>query len=578
MDYDDDLGSGVWGGPPISKTESAAAAFSAGGIGGLDETGSGLHPLQTLRLNDEEEDDFSRTSYGRHTPVFDPSVYDVNLGAQGSSPGGTGAWGDPTNGLASDPYVANYGADAYSKNYGVDTYSANYGAELASFNSSPFGNDSRAVNAPLLGGISSITTITPKPAVFDPLANLETSRNEEDENNAANEVPEAESKPLFEFEISVTDPQKVGHELISGHVVYKVVSWTNCPGYRNASFSVTRRYSDFLWLYNQLVERFPGVIVPPLPGKHVIGRFQEEFIEARRAGLERFIQKVSHQQLLQQDPDLRLFLESTSFSADKKEDRSSILGVFGGVSSGLNASSAVAASSANAGKVIDDAYLEKRRFQIEQHDEIQLKMLLKALENLMRQRRDLGNASNVFGDSLINLSKIEAGKEIGRNLMLVGEIQKRIKELHEKQSGVDLRHMASVVEEYIRIIGSVRVAFAGRMKMYSVWQAADLALKKKRENIERMRGNTGGGFRAEDATIGVNNLPELESQLSVARRNLKDVTDLLHAELARYDKERITDFTGAVQTVLRSFLETQKQIISLWESYYEASGQEKPSQ
>ncbi|KAI8612382.1 Vps5 C terminal like-domain-containing protein [Chytriomyces sp. MP71] len=386
-------------------------------------------------------------------------------------------------------------------------------------------------------------------------------------------------KPLFEFQITVSDPQKVGNELINGHVVYKVSTWTNCLGYRNESFAVVRRYSDFLWLYSQLTERFPGAIIPPLPGKHVIGRFQEEFIEARRSGLERFIQKVARHNLVQQDPNLRLFLESPSFSADKKEERTSILSVFGGAGNGLNAASAVAAASANAGRIVDDEYLENRRFKIESQDEMQLKALLRALEGLLRQRRDVGNAYQVFGGSLISLSKLEAGKEIGRNLMLVGEIQKRIKELRDKQSGVDLAHLARLVEEYIRVLGSVRVAFAGRMKAFTAWQSADLALKRKREAVERARGTVGGGggFRAEEVVVGLNNLPELESQLATARNNLRDVTQLVHKELTRYDKERISDFTASVQTVLRSFLETQKQVIAMWESYYELSGQEIPA-
>jgi sorting nexin-1/2 len=93
---------------------------------------------------------------------------------------------------------------------------------------------------------------------------------------------------------------------------------TNCPMYRNVNteYTVSRRYRDFLWIYNQLVDKYPGAIVPPVPEKHAIGRFQDEFVEARRAALEKCIRKISAIPLFQVDEDVRLFLESETFSTD----------------------------------------------------------------------------------------------------------------------------------------------------------------------------------------------------------------------------------------------------------------------
>lgn len=52
-------------------------------------------------------------------------------------------------------------------------------------------------------------------------------------------------------------------------------------------FSVIRRYSDFVWLSDQLAKDVPGSIVPPLPEKAVVGRFSAEFVESRRRLLEK---------------------------------------------------------------------------------------------------------------------------------------------------------------------------------------------------------------------------------------------------------------------------------------------------
>jgi sorting nexin-1/2 len=43
------------------------------------------------------------------------------------------------------------------------------------------------------------------------------------------------------------------------------------------------------------------------------GRFEDQFIEARRAALEKCLNKMANHPVLSLDPDLRLFLESESF-------------------------------------------------------------------------------------------------------------------------------------------------------------------------------------------------------------------------------------------------------------------------
>ena len=91
---------------------------------------------------------------------------------------------------------------------------------------------------------------------------------------------------------------------------------TTSPMYKKSTFSVLRRYSDFLWLYETLSMNNPGVVVPPAPDKNPFGRFDEEFVQQRRLALEKCIQKIASHPVLQKDPDLKLFLESDTFALD----------------------------------------------------------------------------------------------------------------------------------------------------------------------------------------------------------------------------------------------------------------------
>ena len=96
---------------------------------------------------------------------------------------------------------------------------------------------------------------------------------------------------------------------------------TTSPMYKKSTFSVLRRYSDFLWLYETLSMNNPGVVVPPVPDKNPFGRFDEEFVQQRRLALEKCIQKIANHPVLQKDADLKLFLESDTFALDVCELR-----------------------------------------------------------------------------------------------------------------------------------------------------------------------------------------------------------------------------------------------------------------
>lgn len=103
-------------------------------------------------------------------------------------------------------------------------------------------------------------------------------------------------------------------------------------------FEVKRRYRDFLWLYNTMHGNNPGVVVPPPPDKQAVGRFESNFVESRRAALEKMLNKIAAHPTLQLDGDLKLFLESEAFNVDVKHkerkepalgESKSVLGSFG---------------------------------------------------------------------------------------------------------------------------------------------------------------------------------------------------------------------------------------------------------
>lgn len=74
------------------------------------------------------------------------------------------------------------------------------------------------------------------------------------------------------MEITITSPQKMGDGMGS-YVAYRVETKTNIQMYKKRTFSVIRRFSDFLGLHDKLTEKYlrNGRIIPPAPEKNYIG-------------------------------------------------------------------------------------------------------------------------------------------------------------------------------------------------------------------------------------------------------------------------------------------------------------------
>ncbi|KAG7094035.1 hypothetical protein E1B28_007656 [Marasmius oreades] len=103
------------------------------------------------------------------------------------------------------------------------------------------------------------------------------------------------------FRVLVHSPSKRTSVLSGSYTIYNVTSLFNHsspsdsetdPPSSPTRITVQRRYSHFVVLHTALTRRLPGIALPPLPEKQYAGRFSEDFVEARRGDLERYISKV----------------------------------------------------------------------------------------------------------------------------------------------------------------------------------------------------------------------------------------------------------------------------------------------
>lgn len=141
------------------------------------------------------------------------------------------------------------------------------------------------------------TTSAPKkksvyPTSYSPFARVETLGARDSYGDDLYGVPEN-----F-LEVEVRNPITHGHGR-KMFTDYEVVTRTNIPAFKLSYSCVRRRYSDFDYFRDLLERESNRVNIPLLPGKVYTSRFSEEVIEARREGLERFLQIVAGHPLLQ---------------------------------------------------------------------------------------------------------------------------------------------------------------------------------------------------------------------------------------------------------------------------------------
>ena len=146
-------------------------------------------------------------------------------------------------------------------------------------------------------------------------------------------APPARPDPRLEyaFSVEVSDPVKKGKG-VSQYVSYTVSTTSDLPGFSlDDPVVVSRRFRDFLWLHQTLRSSGgPGVIVPPLPEKVFIGRFQAHVIEYRQILLQQYLARVGTHPILRAEPVLRAFLQDIQVPSPKtvKDDVVSTLSNF----------------------------------------------------------------------------------------------------------------------------------------------------------------------------------------------------------------------------------------------------------
>ena len=377
--------------------------------------------------------------------------------------------------------------------------------------------------------------------------------------------PEAEDEFIA---ISIRDPHRVGDGM-SSYTVYDVHTKTNANVFRRKEMKTGRRFSDFLGLHDKLSEKYlqNGRVIPPPPDKSVVGMTKakmddhdqmDEFVERRRAALERFMNRIAAHPSLKTDPDFRDFLQLET-ELPKANQTSALSG-----KSVIKLISKVGDKMVNMTVKMEetDTWFEEKTAHIDRL-EANLRKLHSSTELLCEHRRNLGVNTGMMARALQQLSSTEENQELALALARLSGVQEKIEKVHADQAAADFYQLSELIKDYVGLVSAVKDAFQERIRAWQAWQSATSALTRKREakvkaelqhRTERM-----SGLRQEIA--------EAERQQEMAQENFERISRLIKKEVEQFEVRRSLDFKTVIVKYMEAMLKCQENIAREWETF-----------
>ena len=334
-------------------------------------------------------------------------------------------------------------------------------------------------------------------------------------------------------------------------------------------FSVIRRFSDFTWLKEQLEAHYPGVIVPPLPEKLLVGRFSDEFVESRRRGLEKFLNALASHVLLKESQSLRVFLEASeeAFARHRAStatlvDNSISTGFWEWASeAGAKLTGQASRSSLRERTPEDDRFDEAKRYVdgFEPH----IGAVSKRASELVSRNREVANGLFEFGLAFGLLGQSEHG-QLGTAMSQLGHCVDRLSVLAAEEADKESLLFVEPIKHYVRLVSCVKQALDARTQRQKAYEAALADVMAKRLNKSRLQAQPNVGQdrlqAAEQEVI------RAEAKAEGAKEEFDLVTRRVLVEVERWKREKLVDFKAIILEYVQLQIEHNQRVEEAWRS------------
>lgn len=361
--------------------------------------------------------------------------------------------------------------------------------------------------------------------------------------------------------VTVTDPLKLS-DTFGSYVVYRVNTNTNHPEFSASDCTCTRRYSDFEWLHDQLSFFYPASITPPLPEKQTVGRFTPEFIEGRRRGIEKFINRVTKHAVFKDAAVLATFLQSddTAFGQCKNQYKHDRAAASGSVSGWLGDKMNTMSTNTVLLPTEDDEAVQGALDYVLAWER-QLTIVSKQATQIVKSARDKGKALFEFGQAFSSLGLNETNQELGDVLSNVGVAAAKLSSFQTDAALAKSISFEEPTHESVRILNEIKSAIKrrGNKRENLVNATADLHAKQAAYN--KVLGVAGKEDLATSKLVLVETAQE---RLESAQTELDTVTAQLLLEVAAFKIDKAAEFKITCRDFVKVLIDLNDNTEKIW--------------
>ena len=375
----------------------------------------------------------------------------------------------------------------------------------------------------------------------------------------------------FEFDVSEPQRKEGTGTLDLAYWVYKINARTNLSQYRNMATVTLRRYSDFHWMRQQLCLTFPGVVIPPIPEKDLIGTIQKmvtitnnnPLLQYRQRNLRRFLMRVGAHGALGASLLLQEFLEMSESewnnrmkSAKKKGEGHSAAGM---------AMKKISSFTRGADPDPPTAGLPASVLEYVRQLEGVLTVLKDKLVIYSHRRKESTWITRDIGKTLLHLGELGVMYEdaaVSKALLEIGSNAMNIASVGNNQSDLELTQLAESVQYYLGICSAVRetvdVVIEAKTELsYLNSQLADVVAGRAKAEAAANHANVAKA----DAQI-----PNLTASRDAKKKDIQTLEATFVAELGRVHQEKLYDFQQLLQCFSDIQVEYADKMKKSWES------------
>lgn len=377
------------------------------------------------------------------------------------------------------------------------------------------------------------------------------------------------SKPIssqLQITLKGVNQRKEDGLLGGGFVDYTISTICNHPAFPAGYFTVDRRYSDFVWLREELAKTYPAIIIPALPEKAVLGNMESSFVEARKRGLQKFLTKVAGNPTLVESPRFVKFVTATDKvfalerqSTEQKQQEEmkdnftswwdkSYTNVFNSFTSATRPVDVVSVKQLECEGEIEEViqYIERLEGYTDK--------LIKTAQLKITNDEATAMSYNQFGNAFLALS----GREHGLAASAFGQIGQRSVQVHDNGKALCLSEQELFLEpikEFHRYILSTKETLQRR-------EDRKKAYAKAVKEANKMAGRTDDKKTQAD-------LDESLAKVESTKKEFMQVSTDFLTEFSRFKYESSGDMVDAMFQFTRLQADFHKRAAMLWDEYQE---------